>query len=94
MSPRILLILVSISIIILNILTIHFREKKAEKLETRLRLVAKRRGEPLTLEEISKDLDIHVYDARILTRKFMSSGKMTALKGEDEKEPEQFIFKS
>jgi len=76
MTPQQLLVLVSIIIILLNVLTVRYREGKLRRLEQRLRGVAERAGGELTLEEISQGLGIPIYDARILVRKFVSKGKM------------------
>jgi|GEM_PF-3811518 len=91
MSPRILLLLVSLGILIVNLLTVRFRERKAAGLENRLRIVAENSGESLTVEGISQVLEIPIYDAKILTRKFVSKGKMTVKKGEGN---EIYVFKS
>lgn len=91
MSPRFLLFLVSIAILIVNLLTVRFREQKAEKLENRLRIVAENGGEALTVEGISQVLEIPLYDAKILTRKFVSRGKMDVLQGEG---GDEYVFRS
>jgi len=91
MSPRFLLLLVSIAILIVNLLTVRFREQKAEKLENQLRIAAENGGETLTVEGISQVLEIPLYDAKILTRKFVSRGKMDVERNEGE---EVYVFKS
>ncbi len=91
MSPRFMLLLVSIAILIVNLLTVRFREQKAEKLENQLRIAAENGGETLTVEGISQVLEIPLYDAKILTRKFVSRGKMDVERNEGE---EVYVFKS
>ncbi|MFV2041051.1 MAG: hypothetical protein ACC644_03570 [Candidatus Hydrothermarchaeales archaeon] len=72
-------------------MTVRFREQKAEKLENRLRIVAENGGEALTVEGISQVLEIPLYDAKILTRKFVSRGKMDVLQGEG---GDEYVFRS
>ncbi len=91
MSPRFMLLLVSIAILIVNLLTVRFREQKAEKLENQLRIAAENGGETLTVEGISQVLEIPLYDAKILTRKFVSRGKMDVERNEGEA---VYVFKS
>ncbi|GBE55908.1 MAG TPA: hypothetical protein ENH13_01815 [Euryarchaeota archaeon] len=91
MSPRVLLLLVSIGILIVNLFTVRFRERKAASFENRLRAVAENGGETLTVEGISQALEIPIYDAKILTRKFVSKGKMDVQGIEGE---EVYVFKS
>ncbi len=86
-----MLLLVSIAILIVNLLTVRFREQKAEKLENQLRIAAENGGETLTVEGISQVLEIPLYDAKILTRKFVSRGKMDVERNEGE---EVYVFKS
>ncbi len=91
MSPRILLLVVSIAILIVNLLTVRFRERKAENLENPLRIGAENGGDALTVEGISRALEIPLYDAKILTRKFLSKGKMDMQRIEGE---EVYVFKT
>ena len=91
MSPRILLLVVAIGILAVNLLTVRFRERKAAGFENRLRTVAENGGEALTVEGISRVLEIPIYDAKILTRKFVSKGKMDVERIEGD---EVYVFKS
>ncbi len=76
MSPRILLFLVALAIIFLNITAVKLREKKLKRFETELRKAAVRKEGGFTVQEVAKILDLHVYDAKILTKKLVSKGKM------------------
>ncbi len=85
-----LLFYISLWIIIFNILTLKYRERKASRFEDKLRTLAKD-GAELSIQKISEELDIPLYDARILTRKFITRGKME-MRGAGELET--YVFKS
>jgi hypothetical protein len=91
MNSRLLLLVVSIGIIFLNLLTVKYRSRTAGKLEKKLRELAENKKRGLTLNEISAELNIPLYDAKILTRKFITQGKVKVkhLGG-----VEMFVFKS
>lgn len=91
MTPRSVLIAVSIGIIIFNILTVKYRERHLSLLEKRLRVLSEEDGKALTIESVSRDLNMPVYDARILMRKFVSKGKVDVRAGAD---GEAYVFKS
>jgi predicted small secreted protein len=91
MTPRMLLISVSLGIIILNIFTVRYRGKKAEALEKKLRVIAQKKEGGVTIEEISEVLQLPLYDAKILARKFVTQGKIGTKKRGDE---ELYVFRS
>jgi hypothetical protein len=90
MMPRTLLFYISLWIIIFNILTVRFRNRKAVRFENRLRELSEIKGEEMTIQGISAELEIPLYDAKILARKFVSKGKMEIQPGETE----TYVFKS
>jgi len=90
MTPRQILIIVSAGIIIFNILTVKFRKRALSAHEHLLRELEKNKGQ-LTIEHISKELDMHKHDAMVMVKKFMSQGKMDTQKKEGE---EVYFFKT
>lgn len=85
MTPRLLLVYVALGIIVFNLLTVRFRERNATRIEKSLRKIAERKGGEMTLQEISSELHMPLYDAKILMRKFTSKGKVE-VRGSGEKE--------
>ncbi len=90
MTPRSVLIAVSIGVILFNLLTVRYRERHLSLLEKRLRVLTEGNDKALTIESVSRDLNIPVYDARILMRKFVSKGKVDVRAGVD---GEAYVFK-
>ena len=74
MGPRTVLYLLFILVIIVNIITLMVRKKKFLKLERSVLDLAASLQRTMTLEEISSDLGVSLYDAKILLRKSVSRG--------------------
>ncbi len=91
MTPRMILVYISLLIVLFNLLTLKYRERKAARLEDKLRSLAKRDGFEMSIHNISAELEIPLYDARILTRKFVTRGKMEMRRVG---EMETYVFKS
>lgn len=83
--------MVFVGIIFLNLLTVKYRSRNTEKLEKKLRELAENKKSGLTIDEISAELKIPLYDAKILTRKFITQGKVKINNLEG---VETFVFKS
>jgi DNA-directed RNA polymerase specialized sigma subunit len=90
-TPKQLLFYVALGILAFNILTVRYRRRNAERLERKLRDLAQKSGREITIQEISEELKVPVYDAKILLRKFISQGKMEVKK---RGEAETYYFKS
>jgi hypothetical protein len=85
-----LLFYISLLIVLFNIITVKFRNQKAARFENRLRVFSEKMGREMTIQGISSELEIPIYDAKILARKFVSKGKMEIQPGETE----TYVFKS
>jgi predicted ArsR family transcriptional regulator len=90
-TPRQLLFYVALGILALNIMTVRYRRRKSERFEKKIRELAQKSSKGITIKEISDELKVPVYDARILLRKFVSQGKMEVKKSN---EVETYFFKS
>lgn len=75
MTPRMLLLYVSITIILINFAIMRIREKKTIRLEKQLREKTQK-NQTLTPKDIAQTLNIQLYDAKILAKKLTSRGKM------------------
>ncbi len=74
MSPRMVLLLLFIMVLVANIITLMVRKKKFLNLEGRVFDLAKSKNGAITLEEISTELGVSIYDAKILMRKSVARG--------------------
>jgi len=92
MTPTWLLLYVALGIVLFNILTVKFRERRFARLEKGLRALAEKKGDEITLQQISQELQIPLYDAKILARKFVSKGKMEPKKAGGKEEA--YVFKT
>jgi hypothetical protein len=90
MTPRLFLILVTLGIIAFNLITVKVRTRNASKLEIKLRILAKEKGTGVTLQDISQELKVPAYDAKILIRRFVTQGKMDVQRTEDN---EFYVFR-
>jgi hypothetical protein len=77
LTPNLLLIYITLAIILFNIFTLKFRDRNLIKFERKLTDLSEKNIDGMTLEEIARELQMPIYDAKILTRKIASKGKLT-----------------
>ncbi len=83
MSPRNFLIAVFIALVFFNLITVYYRKRGIARAERRLRKLSKKK-KWISPRDVSRELDIPIYDAKILLKKLTAQGKVDLKKTDNE----------